>query len=210
MPIIDHAVETYAHDRTRPESTLLQSLATLTREQRPDAGMLCGRLEGRTLQFLARLVQAKRCLEIGMFTGYSALSVAEVLPDDGEIITCDVNPETAAIAQAHFEQSPHGHKISVRLAPALETIAALSAPIDFVFIDADKENYLNYYEAVIPLMRPGGLVAIDNTLWHGAVLDPQDKDSRTIDALNRKIETDPRVDNVLLTIRDGLHLALVK
>ena len=210
MPIIDRAVEAYAHDRTRPESTLLQSLATLTREQRPDAGMLCGRLEGRTLQFLTKLVQAKRCLEIGMFTGYSALSVAEVLPEDGELITCDVNPETAELAQSYFDQSPHGKKISVRLAPALDTIATLNAPFDLAFIDADKENYINYYEAVIPLMRSGGLIAIDNTLWHGAVLDPQDHDSRTIDALNRNIENDPRVDNVLLTIRDGLHLAMLK
>jgi caffeoyl-CoA O-methyltransferase len=210
MPIIDPAIERYAHDRTRPESAQLRDLEIETRAGRKDAGMLCGRLEGRLLQFLVRLVGAKRTLEIGMFTGYSALSVAEALPADGQVITCDINPETAAIAKRHFASSPHGAKIDVRLGPALETIATLTGQFDLAFIDADKVNYGAYYEAVISKVRSGGLIAIDNTLWHGAVLDPQDDDSRAIDALNRRIETDPRVDNVLLTVRDGLHLARVK
>jgi caffeoyl-CoA O-methyltransferase len=209
MPIIDPAIECYAHDRTRPESTHLHALETETRAGRRDAGMLCGRLEGRLLQFLVRLVGAKRTLEIGMFTGYSALSVAEALPADGQVITCDINPETTAIAQRHFAGSPHGAKIDVRLGPALETIAHLEGSFDLVFIDADKTNYGAYYEAVLPKVRSGGLIAIDNTLWHGAVLDPKDDDSRAIDALNRHIEQDPRVDNVLLTVRDGLHLVRV-
>lgn len=210
MAIVDTAVEAYALERTRPESELLQELATETRRQRADAGMLCDRLVGRTLQFLVRLLQARRCLEIGMFTGYSALSVAEALPEDGEIICCDINHETAAIAQDFYDRSPHGKNITVQLAPALETLASLNGPFDFAFIDADKEHYLDYYAAVVPLMRSGGIIAVDNTLWHGAVLEPQDSDSKIIDALNRKMESDPRVDNLLLSIRDGLHLAMLR
>ncbi len=210
MPIIDPAIEAYAHDRTKPESDILQALAKKTYAERPDAGMLCGRLEGRILQFLCTLTQAKRCIEIGMFTGYSGLSVAEALPDDGELICCDINPETAAFAQSFYDQSPHGKKITVKLAPALETIATLSGPFDLAFIDADKINYQAYYDATLPLMRSGGIIAVDNTLWHGAVLNPQDEDSKCIDDLNRFIENDARVDNVLLPVRDGLHLAMVK
>lgn len=210
MAIIDPAVEQYAHERTRPESDILRELADETRRTRQDAGMLTGRLEGRLLQFLAGLVNAKLVLEIGMFTGYSALSMAEALPDDGKVITCDVDPEVAAVAKRFHARSPHGRKIDIRLAPALETIATLSGPFDLVFIDADKRNYLNYYEAVVPKMRRGGLIAVDNTLWSGRILDPQDEDSRVIDALNRRMQSDPRVDNVLLTVRDGVHLARVR
>jgi caffeoyl-CoA O-methyltransferase len=210
MAIIDPAVERYAHDRTRPESPLLAELAEETRRTRRDAGMLTGRLEGRLLQFLARMVDARRVLEIGMFTGYSALTLAEALPADGRVITCDVDPEVAAVARRFHSRSPHGAKIEIRLAPALETIAALDGPFDLVFIDADKANYLRYYEAVVPKVRSGGLIAVDNTLWSGRVLEPQDEDSRTIDALNRRMTDDPRVDNVLLTVRDGVHLARVR
>jgi caffeoyl-CoA O-methyltransferase len=156
---------------------------------------------------LVRLTVARRVLEIGMFTGYSALMMAEGLPEDGRLITCDVDPKAELIARRYFAESPHGHKIEVRMGPALETVASLAEPIDMVFIDADKENYVNYYEACFPLVRPGGLIVADNVLWSGRVLDPQDEATRAIVAFNTRVQQDPRVENVCLTIRDGIMLA---
>jgi caffeoyl-CoA O-methyltransferase len=156
---------------------------------------------------LVRLTGARRILEIGMFTGYSALMMAEGLPDDGHLITCDVNPKAEAIARRYFAESEHGHKIEIRMGPALDTIGTLTAPLDFVFIDADKTNYLNYYEAVMGLVRPGGLIVADNVLWSGKVLNPEDDDTRAIVAFNEHVAADPRVTNVCLTVRDGMMLA---
>jgi len=132
--------------------------------------------------------------------------MAEGLPEDGKLITCDINPEAEAIARRYFAESPHGHKIEVRMGPALETIATLQEPLDLVFIDADKTNYMNYYEAVLPLLRSGGLIVADNVLWSGRVLDPQDDDSRAIVAFDDHVQADSRVDNVCLTVRDGMML----
>jgi caffeoyl-CoA O-methyltransferase len=168
--------------------------------------MLTGRLEGRLLKLLAALCGAERVLEIGTFTGYSALSMAEGLPDDGRIITCEIEKAHAAMAQRYFDRSPHGKKIEIRLGPALETLASLTGPFDLAFIDADKGNYPAYYERSVELVRPGGLILVDNTLWSGQVLNPQDAESKAIDALNRRIAADARVENVLLTVRDGLQV----
>jgi len=156
---------------------------------------------------LVRLTGARRVLEIGMFTGYSALMMAEGLPDDGHLITCDVNPRAEAIARRYFAESKHGHKIEIRMGPALDTIKTLTEPLDLVFIDADKTNYLNYYEAVLPLVRPGGLIVADNVLWSGRVLNPKDDDTRAIVEFDKRVTEDSRVENVCLTVRDGMMLA---
>lgn len=206
MVLIDARIGRYAFEHTQAEPAVLQELAEDTRAHMPMAQMLTGRLEGRFLKLLAQLAGARRILEIGMFTGYSALSMAEALPEDGELITCDIDAKAEAFAKRYFARSPHGHKIAVRMGPALDTIASLVGEFDLVFLDADKENYPAYYEAVLPLLRRGGLLVIDNALWSGAVLHPQDEASRAIHALNRQIADDPRVENVLLTVRDGVNL----
>jgi len=162
------------------------------------------------LRLMVRALQARRVLEVGMFTGYSALMMAEALPDDGRLITCEVNPKAEAVARRYFAQSPHGHKIDVRMGPAVETLETLDGPFDFVFIDADKENYSAYYELCMERTRPGGAIAIDNVLWSGAVLDPQDEETRAIVALNDRVHGDDRVDHALLTLRDGVMLAVRK
>ncbi len=207
MPIIDAAIDRYAHDRTRVEPALLAELAADTRAQKSDAGMLTGKVEGRLLTMLARMIGAKRVLELGTFTGYSALSLAEGLPDDGTVISCDIDPQAKEFASRYIARSQHARKISILIGPALATLETLPGPFDLVFIDADKENYARYYEAVVPKVRGGGLIVVDNALWSGKILDPKDDSSRAIDTLNRMIERDARVENVLLTVRDGVHLA---
>jgi caffeoyl-CoA O-methyltransferase len=145
-------------------------------------------------------------LEIGTFTGYSALSMAAALPEGGRIDTCDIEPKHVEVAQRYVDQSPYADRITIHLGPALETIARLEGTFDLVFIDADKPNYANYYEAVLPRLSARGLIAIDNTLWSGRVLDPQDEQSQAIAALNDAIAADERVVAVQLTVRDGVTL----
>ena len=140
--------------------------------------MLTGPIEGRFLELLVHAAGAKRVLEIGTFTGYSALSMAAALPEDGHIDTLDIEPKHAEVAQRYFDRSPHGSKITLHLGPAIETIGTLEGQFDLVFIDADKESYDAYYEAVLPRLRRAGLIAIDNTLWSGSVLDPQDETTK--------------------------------
>jgi caffeoyl-CoA O-methyltransferase len=207
MDFINKAIERFAHDHTDSESDLFQCLQEETFATMQYPQMQVGRIEGRFLKMLVRLTGARRILEIGMFTGYSALMMAEGLPDNGRLITCDVNPKAEEVARRYFVESPHGHKIEVRMGPALETIATLQEPLDMVFIDADKTNYLNYYEACLPLLRPGGLIVADNVLWSGKVLQPEDDDTRAIVAFDERVQTDPRVENVCLTVRDGMLLA---
>ena len=207
MNFIDEAVEQFAHDHTEPENDLYVRLRDETYAEMDSPQMQVGRIEGRFLKMLVRLTGARRILEIGMFTGYSALMMAEGLPDDGQLITCDVNPRAEAIARRYFSESPHGHKIEVRMGPALETIKSLTAPIDMVFIDADKTNYSNYYEAVLPLLKPGGLIVADNVLWSGRVLNPASADDHAIVAFDKLVQSDSRVENVCLTVRDGMMLA---
>lgn len=207
MDIVDKRIELYASEHCQQEPELLKKLSQETRDTLPSSRMLTGRIEGRLLKLLALLVGARRILEIGTFSGYSALSMAEALPENGELITCDVNPICLAVARKYFSVSPHGGKIRVEEGPALDTIARLEGPFDMVFIDADKPNYSNYYEAVLPLVRKGGLIAIDNVLWSGRVLNPDSVFDKAIVALNKKVQSDDRVDQVLLTVRDGLYLA---
>jgi caffeoyl-CoA O-methyltransferase len=153
-------------------------------------------------------LQPALVLEIGMFTGYSSLSMAAALPTGGRIITCDVDPKAEAIARHHIEASPYADRIEIRMGHALETIAALDGPFDFVFIDADKTNYQNYYDAVLPKLAGKGVIAVDNVLWSGQVADPEAHDDNTdaLRAFNDYVNADPRTINVMCTIRDGVTL----
>jgi caffeoyl-CoA O-methyltransferase len=170
------------------------------------AQMLVGPLEGAFLKMMTQLVGARRVLEIGMFTGYSALCFAEALPGDGIVTTCEVDEEPAAVARRYIARAPFGSKIEIRMGPALDTMRALPGPYDLVFIDADKINYLNYYRRAFDLLAPHGVMLIDNVLWDGEVLKhpPPDEKTAVIQELNRTVSTDPRVTAVLVTIRDGV------
>ena len=204
---IDAPVEQFAHDHTEAETDLYVRLREETYRVMQWPQMQVDVIEGRFLQMLVRLSGAKSILELGMFTGYSALMMAEALPDDGRLITCEVDPRAEAMAGKYFDESPHGRKITIRMGAALETIKTLSGPFDLVFIDADKPNYSNYYHACFRLMKPGGLIIGDNVLWSGKVIDPQDDDTSAIVAFNQLVQSDPRVENVCLTVRDGMMLA---
>jgi caffeoyl-CoA O-methyltransferase len=204
--IVESKIEAYAEEHTTRQDALLQELADETRATMSGAEMLTGPIEGRLLELLVHGIGARRVLEIGTFTGYSALAIAAALPDGGRIDTCDIEPRHAEMAQRYFDRSPHGSKITLHLGPATETIEQLEGTFDFVFIDADKTNYDTYYEAVLPRLSEHGLIAIDNTLWSGKVLDPPDDDSRAIAALNDKLAVDERVVCVQLTVRDGVTL----
>lgn len=173
--------------------------------------------QGQFMALLIKLLGATKTLDIGVFTGYSSLVVAIALPETGKIIACDRDPQATAIARRYWQEAGVAHKIDLRLAPALQTLDNLIAEgqvnsFDFAFIDADKRNYPNYYERALTLLRPGGIVAIDNVLWFGSVADPQDTDKRTIAIreFNQKLHQDPRVDISMLAIADGLTLALKK
>jgi caffeoyl-CoA O-methyltransferase len=156
---------------------------------------------------LVAMSSSRRVLEIGMFTGFSAQMMAAALPDDGHVVTCDIEPRHIEIARRFFARSPHGHKIDVREGPALETMRTLKpASFDLIFIDADKRNYVNYYEASLPLLTDSGTIAVDNVLWSGTVLDPKEPDDHAIVAFNEHVRNDPRVTCVMLTVRDGVML----
>jgi len=201
-------VDQYAEAHSSPEHPLLAEVAAETRATQEAHGMMVGLLEGRFLETLVWLSGARRILEIGTFTGYSALSMAAAMPPDGRLVTCEVNPERAAVARRHFDASPWAERIEVRVGPALDTVASLDGPFDLVFIDADKANIRNYYEAVLPKLGPRGLIAVDNVLWSGRVLDPADQtdDTVAIRAFNDFVPTDERVTAVMLTVRDGVTL----
>ncbi|MBI4002320.1 MAG: class I SAM-dependent methyltransferase [Nitrospira defluvii] len=204
--LVQPKIDAYAAAHSLPESPVRRALREETERTMEFARMLVGPLEGAFLHMMTRLVQATRVLEIGMFTGYSALCFAEALPEQGRVITCDVDEESAAVARRFFAQSPHGSKIEIRMGPALETMAGLKGPFDLIFIDADKLNYLHYYRRALELLSPRGVILIDNVLWDGEVLRDPPPDDRTaaIQELNRVVTADPRVAAVLATIRDGI------
>src|SRR3954454_11726399 len=210
MPqIVDPDIERYAAEHSTAEPPELKAVAEETREKFGGrAGMLTGHLEGAFLRSLVAIAGARRVLEIGTFTGYSAMAMASALPSGGELITLDVSVEHVEVALRHIEASPWRDRIKVRVGPAMETLANLDGPFDFVFIDADKTNYRNYYEAVLPKLSERGVIAIDNVLWSGRVLDDSDTsaDTRAIVELNDAIVADDRVECVLLTIRDGVSV----
>jgi len=181
----------------------------------PRGGMQIGAPQGALMALLVEAIGAKRCIEIGVFTGYSALSVALALPADGRLIACDVSEDYTAVGRKFWQSAGVAAKIDLRIAPALETVSALLAAgeagrFDFAFIDADKTNYDAYYEGCLKLLRPGGLIAVDNVLWGGSVADPlkKDADTRAIKRLNAKIRKDERVSMCLVPVSDGVTLAL--
>ncbi len=206
--IVPEDVEAYAAAHSSAESPLLMALAAETYQATDAPQMMVGRLEGRFLEFLVFLSEARLVVEIGTFTGYSVLSMASALPPDGRIVTCDIDPDTNAIARRYAAASPWGDRIDFRLGPALETLATLDGPFDLVFIDADKTSYQAYYEAVLPKLADRGVIVVDNVLWSGRVLDEADEspDTAAIRAFNHAVAADPRVVCVMLTVRDGVML----
>jgi predicted O-methyltransferase YrrM len=212
--LLPDAVDAYIHNVATRETPLQRRLRDETAKL-PNAGMQIGADQGAFLALLVRLMGARRALEIGTFTGYSALAVATALPADGRLVCCDVSDEWTQIARRYWREAGIAERIDLRLAPAAETLRDLlkdSGPgsFDFAFIDADKTGYDGYYEACLMLLRPGGLMAFDNTLWSGAVADPakNDPDTVALRALNLKARDDPRVSSCQVSIGDGVLLAL--
>ncbi|MCW3475034.1 class I SAM-dependent methyltransferase [Limobrevibacterium gyesilva] len=206
------ALAAYVAERGTRESDAQRGLRAATRG-RPGAGMQIGPDQGQFMAFLVQLTGARRALEIGVFTGYSALSVAAALPEGGELVACDISEDYTSVGRPFWRQAGVDRRIDLRLGPALATLDGLLADgqdgtFDFAFIDADKTGYDAYYERCLVLVRRGGLIAIDNVLWGGAVIDPADTspDTEALRALNRKIHADARVDMCLLPIGDGLTL----
>lgn len=199
-------IEEYAAAHSWAESELCKALREETGRTMEFPQMVVGPLEGAFLKMMVRLVGATRVLEIGMFTGYSALCFAEALPDNGRVVTCELDEKPAALGRSYFARSPHGRKIEVRMGPALDTLRTLTGPFDLIFIDADKVNYVNYYRRALDLVSASGVILVDNVLWSGDVLKqpPPDPSTAAIQELNRLVASDARVDAVLVTIRDGV------
>jgi caffeoyl-CoA O-methyltransferase len=206
--IVRPEIEAFAEAHTTPPEELLVELAEETRATLPLPEMLTGPVEGRFLELLVFASGARRVLEIGTYSGYSALSMARALPPGGHIDTCEIEERHAAVARRYIARSPYADRITVHVGPAADTIARLDGPFDLVFVDADKTGYDGYYEAVLPKLAPRGLIVFDNMLRNGRVVDaPDDGEStRAIVDLNRKLRGDPRVACVLLTVRDGVTL----
>jgi caffeoyl-CoA O-methyltransferase len=206
-PLVDPDLEQYAAEHSTQPGALLRELEQYTYDHLDDPQMVVGRLEGTLLQMLVKLVAARRVLEVGLFTGYSALAMAEALDQHGEVVSCELSEKHIEIARSFFKRSPVGHKIVVHQGPAVDSLADIQGPFDMVFLDADKENYSNYYDLALPMLRSGGLVVADNVLWSGNVLDPKKETDHALVAFNDKVQADPAVENVLLPVRDGVMLA---
>jgi caffeoyl-CoA O-methyltransferase len=207
MAITPEPIDRYAEEHTTPPEPLLAELATETRETLQSPQMLTGTVEGRFLELLVYASGARRVLELGTYSGYSSLSMAAGLPEGGRIDTCEISEQHVEVARRYIERSPYADRITVHLGPALETVAKLEGEFDFVFIDADKPNYVNYYEAVVPRLSERGFIAADNTLWSGRVLEEDgDEGTRAIKDFNEHVRSDPRVVSVMLTVRDGVTL----
>jgi caffeoyl-CoA O-methyltransferase len=206
--IVTEEIDAYAAAHTTSPPAYLSELAEETRATLRSPQMLTGTIEGRFLELLVYGLQARRVLELGTYSGYSSLSMAAGLPEGGHIDTCEFDETHAEVARRHIAASPYADRITVHLGPALETIEQLEGEFDFVFIDADKVNYLNYYEALVPRLAESGLMALDNTLWSGRVLDESDDSDETkaIRELNDRLAADDRVIVAQLTVRDGVTL----
>ena len=206
--IVDPTLEAYATEHTTAPPAHLEALAVDLVATLDSPQMMVGRLEGRYLEMLTFALSATSVLEIGTFGGYSAVAMAAGLAPGGRIVTCELSPVHAAFARRHIAASPYADRIEVIEGPAIETIASLAGPFDLVFIDADKAGYRAYYEAVLAKLAPRGIIAADNTLWSGRVLDPDDAtvDTVALRAFNDLLATDPRVIVVQTTVRDGVTL----
>lgn len=207
VKVLPEGIEDYCERHTTALTELHEQLLRETEDKTSTANFLVGEIEGAFLKMLARITAAKRILEVGMFTGYSALCFAEALPPDGLVITCEIDPNAIEIARRFFARSPHHDKIQILEGRAADSLKALQGPFDLCFIDADKPNYNCYYDRCLELARKGGLIVLDNMLRYGRVLNPTEEDARIVNALNDRIHKDPRVENVLLPFRDGIMLA---
>ena len=199
----------YCRDHSQADSSLLMELINYTWENEEIPQMISGQLVGNFLKSLIKLLRAKRIVEVGTFTGYSALQMAEALPKDGEIHTCELMEKHAKTAQSFFDRSDYGNKITIHQGSALNSLEQLQAgSFDMAFIDADKTNYLEYYQHCLALIKKGGVIILDNMLWGGDVLEPQDDDAKSLRKTGDFIQNDERVFNTLLPIRDGLMLCI--
>jgi caffeoyl-CoA O-methyltransferase len=208
-PMLTEALDAYLDAHATPLESLLQENYEATHASLSSPQMIAGPVLGRLLRFLVAMLAPRLVLEIGTFSGYSALAMAGGLGPDGRIVTCELSPERAEFAQGYFDRSPLGERIDVRVGPALDTVNALDGPFDFVFIDADKDGYPGYYDAVVPKLSPRGVIAIDNTLRGGEVADPVDDGGRAMAAFNARVRADDRTESVVLSVRDGVTLIRV-
>lgn len=210
MEFLSNAIHTYCELHSEEESLALKALNRYTHANVMQPRMLSGHLQGRFLSMISHMIQPACILEIGTYTGYSAICLAEGLKPDGKLITIDVNPELEHVVRNHIHQAGMDNKIQFIIGDAFQVIRTLSNTFDLVFIDADKPNYAKYYDLVIDQVRPGGFIVADNVLWSGKVIDEKelskDKDTQLLDAFNKKIQQDDRVENMLLPLRDGLML----
>ena len=206
LSLVPEDIEKYAVNNSEPEGNLLTDLTETTYKRSDAAVMISGPSVGNFLSMLIFVTLSIRVLEIGTFVGYSALIMARSLPTNGELITLDVDVNSPNLGKKYWDKDPAGKLITFKLGKALETMDTLEPGFDLIFIDADKRNYANYYEKSLNLLSKNGIIVIDNVLWSGKVLDPKDKESKAINDLNKKITSDQRVKNVLLTVRDGLML----
>ena len=210
MDIVDPAINDYLVAHSEPADDVLRDLAEEThRELGGRATMQISHDEGELLTMLVRLTGARQAVEVGTFTGYSSICIARGLPSDGHLLCCDVSEDYTSVARRYWERAGVTDKIELRIAPAVETLAALPTDphLDFAFVDADKTGYASYVEEIVPRLRPGGLMVLDNMLWSGEVLDPQDDNGRAVAGLNDALVADERLDVVLLPVRDGVSLA---
>jgi caffeoyl-CoA O-methyltransferase len=205
--IVPEEIQRYAEAHTTPPTKLQRRLTEETRESLRSPQMLTGVVEGRLLEFLVFALRPQRILELGTYSGYSSLAMASVLPPGGRIDTCEVDEAHAEVARRYLEEAGLADRVTIHLGPALETIERLEGAYDLVFIDADKVNYPSYYEVLVPRLATDGIMVLDNTLWSGEVLEPEDSpEAQMFAELNARIASDPRVVAVMLTVRDGVTL----
>jgi len=212
MEFLEKDLKDYVEAHSSAESDLLHKINRETHLEVLKPRMLSGHLQGRVLAMISHMIQPRHILEIGTYTGYSALCLAEGLVPDGKLITIDINDELEPRVRAYFNESPYGEKIEMKIGDAREIIPNLTHPWDMVFIDADKQSYANYFDLTIDQVRTGGFILVDNVLWSGKVFDQNKTDKATVSvrAFNEKVHQDPRVENVLFPIRDGLMVLLKK
>jgi len=212
MEFLDEKLEAYIEKNTSPESKILQELNRETWAKVLIPRMLSGHLQGRVLSMLSHMIRPKRVLEIGTYTGYSALCFAEGLAEGGMVHTIDINEELEPMIRKFIDDSPYASNIQLHIGNALDIIPSLNEKWDLIFIDADKENYSNYYRLLIETLKPNSYVIADNVLWSGKVIDPfekQDEETAALVAYSKMVSDDERVENVLFPIRDGLQIARV-
>ncbi len=203
---LSEELEKYISDHSEKTGLNEQSLRDETLKLGPQSAMMSGDSVGNFLKLIIKINNCKRILEIGTFTGYSALMMAAALPSNGKLITCDVNKETSEIAKKYWAKSPHGSKIELHIGPAIETINNLEGEFDLIFIDADKNNYSNYFEICKNRLSKNGLIIADNVLWSGKVLKPEDDQAKSIDSFNKLVNGDNEFWNTIVPIRDGLMI----